>query len=241
MAATNVGKSIALTNTATASYMPRMVDGVMVPGHNTILVTCEMRPKKIGARGLGILTDIPLREFKENQEKIRARVSDVKGKCGQFEIYEMPPNECSVDHISAITNNIRRTRGWSPKVIIIDYLDLLASRHSSNNKDDYTRQKSVSTEVTGLAKKENAFIATATQTNRSASGGDDAPHLNQVAESFGKTMPLDYIVSLGQTFEMREQTPPLIQLYVVKNRDGQREVGVECTINYNNMQIRERL
>jgi replicative DNA helicase len=155
----------------------------------------------------------------------------------------MPPDECSVDDIYGVIDRNRRLRGWQPKVVIIDYLELMLSRHSHRNKEgDYTRQKSVSTEIRGLAKNESVLVYTANQTNRSAINNREngAPiDVDKSAESFGKNMPVDYVISMNQTEAEYNQARPEIRLWIAKNRNGPKFVAVHTHVDYQTMKIAE--
>lgn len=245
LAATNVGKSILLCNNAMSSLQGEGADGVI--GQDVLLITFELDSIKTAMRCLGSATGIQLDQVIENQDYIRRLVRTMEQTYKKkFAIYEWPPDECSVTHIYALLDNLKRTRGWKPDVIILDYMDLMVSRNDYYNKDDYNRQKHVANEIRGLAKNENILIFTATQTNRSAAGGDEikgvpkAPvDLNKAAESFAKQFSLDYVVSLNQSNSERKSVPPRIRLFVAKNRNGPRHQTVECTIEYNTMRVRE--
>ena len=63
--------------------------------------------------------------------------------------------------------------------------------------------------------------------------------LNKVAESFGKTMPVEYVVSLNQTTEEYHANPAVIRLWVAKNRNGEKFVNVTTNVNYGRMSIFE--
>jgi replicative DNA helicase len=159
----------------------------------------------------------------------------------RFAIYEWAPDECSVTHVYALLDNLRRTESFQPDVIILDYMDLMVSRNAGYNKDDYTRQKHVANEIRGLAKNENVLVFTATQTNRSGSGGgEELADLNKAAESFGKQFALDYVISLNQSRAQRRAEPfPQITMYIAKNRNGPRSEQINCTIDYNTMVVEE--
>lgn len=240
--------SIVLTNNVVSCITPTGSDPD-ARGLDTIIVSLEMSDKKISKRQLGILTGIPLNDLKARRSDVERAMESMKKRGGHCEIIEFPPDEVSVDHIAAAVDQIRRTKGWSPKVIVLDYLDLLMSRVPAYNKDEYLRQKHVATEVRGLAKKLRVPIFTATQTNRSGvqtngkekDKGPENIGLNQIAESFGKAMPLDYIISINQTDEERKGAGgiPRFRFYIIKNRDGRREITIEASINYNNMRVRE--
>jgi len=121
------------------------------------------------------------------------------------------------------------------------------SRRDSYNADDYTRQKHVATEVCGFAKKHNVLVYSATQTNRSGAGAQRFNHddgikmieLNQAAESYGKTMPVDYVISLNQSIADRNADMPCVHMFIAKNREGPRLITVDCTVNYETMKVFE--
>lgn len=242
LAATNIGKSIMLVNNAISSLKGLKDNGT--DGLDVLLVTFELDTIRTAMRCLGVATGINLDAIKEHQDYIKRICKTMQSTYkNKFYIYELPPDECSVNHIYAIIDNLKRMKGWKPDVVVLDYLELMVSRNPHYNKDDYTRQKHVSTEIRGLAKNEKVVIYTATQTNRSGSGGneDEPVDLNKSAESYGKNMPLDYVVSLNQSDRERQSIPPRLRLYIAKNRNGPKHDTIECTINYNNMQVKESL
>jgi replicative DNA helicase len=239
MAGTNIGKSILLVNNAISSISGIGPDGT--PGQNVLLITFELDTTKTAMRCMGAATKIALDDLLEHQEHARRIITQIKQTYNKrFAIYEWAPDECSVAHIYALLDNLRRVESFSPDVIIIDYMDLMVSRNSEYNKDDYTRQKHIANEIRGLAKNENVLVFTATQTNRSgAAGGEEMADMNKVAESYGKQFSLDYIVSLNQTRDQRRMEPPRITMYIAKNRNGPRAEQIECEINYNTMFVKE--
>jgi replicative DNA helicase len=240
LAPTNVGKSILLCNTAISSLKGMGPRGI--PGQDVLLITCELDTIKTAMRCLGVMAqDIPMEKIPERKDYITRIVNQIQNTYNKrFLIVEWPPEECSVNNIYALLDSLKRTDGWHPDVIIIDYLDLLISRNSSNNTDDYSRQKSVSSEIRGLAINENVLIFTATQTNRTAVSGEDVADMSKAAESFGKQFSLDYVISLNQTRNERSATPPRMRMYIAKNRNGPKNEIIDCTITYETMVVREQ-
>jgi replicative DNA helicase len=240
LAGTNVGKSIMLCNNAIASLKGEGSDGR--DGQDVLLVTFELDTIKTAIRCLASAIGIPTNELVEHQDHIRRTMEQMKKTYNRrFLIYELPPDECSVNHIHAIIETLRNTENWKPEVVILDYMDLMVSRNDAYNKDDYTRQKHVANEIRGLAKKENVLVFTATQTNRSGASGEEIVDLTKAAESFGKQFSLDYVISLNQTQAQRIATPPRLGLFVAKNRNGPKHEMISCEINYNTMVVRELL
>jgi len=240
----------------------------MKQGHDVMFVTFELSKMMTGLRLVSSIADAELNKFiRPNVEELnqselsdlRIRQKAVKKKVLKFKrhdaklvIYELPPDECSVNDIYAIMDNNRKMKGWQPKVVVLDYLELmLARRKYDNERGDYTRQKAIATELRGLARNENVLIFTATQGNRSSletgvRHGDQqtAPGhlgLDKAAESFGKAMPVDYVISLNQReCEYRpESGPSIIRLWIAKNRNGPKFESIETNVFYNTMTISE--
>lgn len=235
MAATNVGKSIMLANNAVSAIKS---------GHNTLFVTFELSALRTAFRCLGALTRLKLDDAYAHKETfINNAMRVFNTHHSHLVIYELPPSECSVNHLYAICESLRRTRGWRPDVVCLDYLDLMKSRESAYNVKMYDRQKEVATELRGLAKNEDVVVFTATQTNRSgvASENGNPIDLDQAAESYGKMMPLPYVISLNQTGAQRDNNPPLIDLFIAKNTNGPKHGTVTCSIEYDKMLITEAL
>jgi replicative DNA helicase len=269
LAPTGVGKTLTLIN---------MAYSAMEEGHNVLFITFELSTYKTAIRLASLMSKVPMSDFtranicslpEEEQEEIRGAQTKVRNairagrdKSGELLIYELPPDECSVDDIYGIIEGHRKTKGWEPKVVVLDYLELMLSRRSCNNNEgDYTRQKSVATEMRGLAKNEKVLVYSATQTNRSGakSGSrDDAPNaaadpthidLDKAAESFGKAMPVDYVVSLNQTTDeyragMGADGKPspngaTVRLWIAKNRNGPKFVSITTKVFYEKMSIKQ--
>lgn len=262
MAPTGVGKSIALINSGAACIKRKL---------NVLHVTCEMTFLKTALRYLGCFTEIPIRERKNYKSNIAGRLATIKATYGsELIIVEFPPDEISVDVIHALLDSIRKIHGIKIDVVVIDYLELLVSRVPANNKEEYTKQKRVSTEVSRLAVKEDVLVFTASQTNRS--GNEDESQqgngprkaladpnskvigISKMAESYGKAMPLSYIVTINQTKNEYEQgiikdknnpdAPPrvtnaLARFHIVKNRNGPKNKTINARINYETMKMEE--
>lgn len=238
LAPTNTGKSILLINNAIASLKGMNRDGAN--GQDVLLVTFELDTIKTALRCLSTTTGIAQDQVGNNQDYIRRVINTIKETYNKrLLIYEFPPDECSVDHIYALIDNLKRKEGWKPDVVIIDYLDLMVSRNAAYNKDDYTRQKHVATELRGLAKNENVLVFTATQTNRSGGEGGEPIDLSKTAESYGKQFALDYVISLNQSLEDKLEKPPRIRFFVAKNRNGPKNEMITCEINYDTMVVKE--
>jgi replicative DNA helicase len=197
-----------------------------------------------------------------NKDQITQILSRCKAHYGaELVLYKFPADEVSVSTLHQVMDFLRRNKGFNPKVVIVDYLELMISRNKFMNRDDYARQKSIATELCSFADKEGVAVFTATQTNRYGmteeeqankkmvgTGGGKAIDLDKIAESFGKSMPLAYVVSINQTkneYEAGydkgriENTAARARLFIAKNRNGPKSETVTIRMNYITMKAKE--
>lgn len=246
MAPTGVGKSIVMVNTAVANFKR---------GRNVLFISLEMPWKKVALRFMGCLTDVWIKDRFIKEEQVRSRLMSCKSTYNSnLVISEFPPDQVNVDQIQGQIDRIGKINGVKFDVVIIDYLELLMSRTPEYNRDDYIRQKRVGTEVDRLAKIEDVLVVTATQSNRSGvadSQKEKVLDLNQVAESYGKTMPISYLVTINQSKKEYEQgrmdpskeTSPVTKaqcrFFFAKNRNGAKNIKVGARVNYETMRMME--
>lgn len=232
MAPTGTGKSIIIINTAAACIARKL---------NVLHVTFELSKYKTALRYCGVFSKVPLKNRIPQEHYIRSVLKKLKSSYGaDLAIFEYPPDDVSIDTIMALVDHLEKSYNWKPDVIALDYLELMVSRNPYFNRDDYKRQKKVSTEIRQLAKKTGCFIITATQTNRNnGDRKDEGAHLdvNRVAESYGKMMPVDYVISINQTVEEYENK--MIRLYIAKNRNGPKGISVPAKVDYDTMLVTE--
>jgi replicative DNA helicase len=241
LAGTNVGKSIMLCNNAITSWMGPGQDGRI--GQDVLLVTFELDYIKTAMRCLGALTkNIPLNTLVEQQHVVTQRIEEAKANYdGRIYISELPPESCTIDDIHSLIDNLKKTKGWTPNVVIVDYMDLMLSRNKKYNDDNYERQRSVASELRAFAKKEHVLVFTATQTNRNPKDAQDGAviDLSRAADSYAKQFSMDYIIGIIQSAAERAMTPAQVRFTIAKNRNGPRNEIIPCQINYDTMYARE--
>jgi KaiC/GvpD/RAD55 family RecA-like ATPase len=238
MAPTGVGKSILLPHSGIAC---------MKRGANVLHLTLELSKLKTALRYAGAISDVEIhRRFEpQNRAKMISSLDKAKNTYGgDLKIFEFPPDEISVTHVYQLINQLRRQDNWHPDIVVIDYLELMISRRISDNDKEYTKQKQVSTQIRGIARNENVLVFTATQTNREDPKTKSGPGggiigINRVAESYGKMMPMDYVVSANQELDEYNSDHPQLRLFVAKNRNGQKNKKVTVSINYKTFRLSE--
>jgi len=231
MAPTGVGKSIALVNSGIMNYRRNL---------KVLHVTLELSEFKTKQRYISAFTKTATRDLITNRDRVTSIMDrEIASHSGGLLIYEFPPEEISVDTIYQIIKWLKKHKAWIADVVIVDYLELMMSRRAQYNKEDYIRQKRVSTELRGLASNENVLLFSATQTNRDQTkkgpDGGGMIDVNRVAESYGKMMPSDYVVSLNQSPE--EYQAGRLRFYIAKNRNGPKFKTISAKVNYDLMTI----
>lgn len=241
VAPTGVGKSIMLVNTGVAN---------LLNGKNVLHITLENSAELTGNRYIGAFTEFNIADRVKNKGAIKEACEKIKlTNDKELMILYFPADSISVDTIEVAIRDLEKHYGFVPDVLIVDYLELLMSKYPQRNKEDYTRQKSVSTELCALTAKINTFTASASQTNRAGSKdnteGDAVINLDKLAESYGKAMPVDYVVSINQnSTEYQQQGMATshigrVRFFIAKNRNGPKFEVVNAQINYLNMKAKE--
>jgi len=227
--------------------LPHSGIACMKRGANILHITLELSKVKTALRYAGAISNVEVHRRFEPQNRARMVTALEKAKTmynGDLKIFEFPPDEISVVHIYQLIDKLRKQDNWHPDVLVIDYLELLISRRASDNDKEYNKQKQVSTQIRGVAKNEDVLIFTATQTNREDPKAKKGPGggvigINRVAESFGKMMPMDYVVTANQELDEYNNDHPQLRLWVAKNRNGQKNKKVTISINYKTFRLSE--
>jgi len=236
MAPTGVGKSILLPHSGIAC---------LKRGANVLHVTLELSKVKTALRYAGAISNVEIHKRFEPQYRQKMVTALDKARntySGDLKIFEFPPDEISVNEIYHLITQLRKQKNWHPDVLVVDYLELMISRRKTDNDKDYTRQKQVATQLRGVAKNEDMLVFTATQTNRDdpkSKNPGQVLGVNKVAESYGKMMPMDYVVSANQDADEYQGTTPQLRLFVAKNRNGKKNEVVRIKVNYQTMRMEE--
>lgn len=271
LAPTNVGKSIVMVNCGVQCARA---------GYRVLHVTLEMSKQKTQRRYLTAATkvrtedisnlqmDATTEETRTIQQKcrneIREKIYSASRSNGEGDVFiaEFETDSISVDDIRQLCDYLRKSKGWSPDVIIIDYLELMLTRNPLGGGDqqnkEHLRQKKLSNEVAALAQSENALVITATQGNRDAhadasgKNGQVKQHekpkatlldMDKMADSFAKGMRLDYVISINQTpeeynYSMKPRKGKF-RFFVAKNREGPKYKVMHAVVNYENMFVEQ--
>ncbi len=184
---TGVGKTLIKTHLA-CQYMKQGLD--------VLYITMEMAEERIAERIDANLMDIdidqlhiiPKDSFQKKLEKL---------KIGRLIVKEYPTAGAHVGNFRALIRELKIKKDFTPKVIILDYLNICASSRVkwAANMNTYIYIKSIAEEIRGLAVECNVPIITSSQLNREGFGSSD-PDLTNTSESFGLPATADLMMAI---------------------------------------------
>ena len=212
LATTGGGKSLVKCHAAA---------GALMMGKNVLYITMEMAEERISERIDANLMDCTLDEVTEMPRDVfEKRINRIKSKAtGKLIVKEYPTGSAHVGHFRHLLNELRMKRGFTPDIIMIDYLNICASSRvkGAAAANSYTLVKSIAEEVRGLAMEYNCAVVTSSQFNRDGYGNSDVD-LTNTSESMGITHTADCILGLITSEELDNLGQLMIKQ--LKNRWG---------------------
>lgn len=146
------------------------------------------------------------------------RVNNLRNKTkGEFIIKEFPTGTAHVGHFRHVLDELKMKKGFSPDVIIVDYLTIMASSKlpASAKSNSNTYFTSVAEELRGLGVEYDVPIWTATQFGRSGQTADDVD-MTDLALAIGIANTADFMVAFMQPEQMAKDDRVIGK--VLKNR-----------------------
>lgn len=205
------GKSIWLCHTAAAA---------ITMGYNVLYITLELSravvQERIDANLLNMyVNDVRRLDFEPYMEKMNRVRSKITGK---LIVRDYPMSVTTTSQFNSLIQELKSKRGFTPDLIIVDYLNLCASsRIKPGMANSYERIKAVAEELRGIAFLHDAAVWTATQYNREGAKSSD-PEMEGVSDSYGLPYTLDLFLAFMSNEEL--EVDNLIQVKQLKNRDN---------------------
>lgn len=227
IAPTGVGKSMFMTDWAAF---------LLTAGYNVLYVTLELAEERVGERidaklfntELKNLTDMPKSTFDNHIAKIKQKSH------GKLIIREYSPGTFHANHLRFLLQELKTKKNMEPDVIMIDYLNLMASYRMKDNSNSYSYIKAITEEIRGVGMQHNAVVCAPTQTNRSGVGVTDYG-LTEVSDSYGAAMTADAIFGFISTPEMEAMNQMRVKF--MKNRFGNPDFSFLVGVNRPKMSL----
>jgi replicative DNA helicase len=220
-----VGKSLYLANQAVRSCLD---------GADVLYITLEMAEDRVAQRLDSIFSRIRQDQLKDRCDDLKSRLDQVTATVpdrGQLKIKEFPTKRATVNQLRAYLNQLSNYENFSPDVIIVDYLELLAT---DSEMAEYQAQERLAQELRGLAIEHKCLMWTATQTNRE---GKKVRLITdtELADSYGKTRVCDLVISINQDEEEFDKGKS--RIYIIKSRNGRARFIIPAKMDYQRLVI----
>lgn len=223
---TGVGKSLLVGN---------IVTNVIRQKHDVVLITLEMSEKRYAKRISSMLTSIALSQLSEKIDNYKEYINDfISDNKARLVIKEFSAKSVTPNNIKAFIKKLEKKKGFSPKLIALDYLTLCKS--SKSNIPKHEEFQFITQEGRGLTYCFECPMITPAQLNRSSHNAA-SPRLDTVAGSFAMLSDFDNFSVVSQTDEEREENK--IQISGKKVRDGAKNGGGYLKVDYDTLRFYE--
>jgi replicative DNA helicase len=195
-------------------------------GMTVLHYSLELNEAYVGLRYDSVVTGIANQNLKHHLEDVKQAVAKLPGN---LIIRYYPTKSCSV---TGLRGHIEKCilQGKKPDLIVVDYADLL----KGNGTEKRMELETIYEDLRGLAGEYQVPVWTASQANRSALE-EDVIGADKIAESYGKVMVADFVISLSRKLE--DKLAGTGRWHVIKNRFGPDGITLPSKMNTNNGQI----
>jgi replicative DNA helicase len=217
VAPAGIGKSWALMNIGAHSVKK---------GKTVLHYTLELNAAYVGLRYDSVITGIANQNLKHYQDEVKEKLEEVDG---DLIIKYYPTKTVSV---LGIKSHVEKCimQGKQPDLIIVDYADLLRG-HGQEKRHEL---EGIYEDLRGMAGEYEIPVWTASQANRSALE-EDVIDASKIAESYGKVMVADFIISLSR--KVTDKLAGTGRWHVIKNRFGPDGITLPSKMNTSNGQF----
>ena len=213
MGAAKSGKSMAMINFA--------INAAQV-GYRVLYITLEVANTIIADRIDANLSDTPMRELDAKAEQVELRIKEKIKTISAMTLHEFPTGTMKVSDLRRLIERYKQ-QGVIFDLVVIDYADLMAPEHRTDNVQENSR--TIYVDLRGVAMEHGFALLTATQTNREGAKKAVAS-ATDVAEDFNKIRIADVVISINVTPE--ERAANLARLHFAASRN--QETGITVTI-----------
>ena len=215
-------------------YLINAMYGAMLVGKSVLYITYELSEKAVLKRLYSRISQSTRKEMIQEEQITKAvskffRLCKAKGK-----VIYLPSRSVSVEGIESLIEKQQLYFDFSPDMIIVDYLDLIAPRSIDYKGELRHRLRNITDDLRSISLRRNIAVLSATQANRASLAKMKITEAN-TAESFGKIEVSDVVLAICQTDEERKLKRA--RLSVLKNRDYVAGGCIEIYVDFEKMTL----
>lgn len=220
------GKSITLGNVAVNYVMSN---------HNVWYITLELSSDLVEQRFDCMFSGIPTVNWQENINNIVDKVTKAGIDCGNL-VVDYMSSGTTANEIRGKLKEFQLTRGYTPEVLILDYIDLASPNNKNSNDGVFEKDKACSEQLRSILNDFNMIGFTASQQNRSAVNVEISElNHSHIAGGISKVNTVDWYYSIifNPAMKAREE----IIFLCLKSRSSD-AVGKKCLLKWDNNRLR---
>ena len=228
MAPSGVGKSMFMLNLA-----DKMIKANQ---SNVLIISLEMSCRIYAKRYITLTTSVPFSELKKQAKKVESKFkveSRINGK--KLQIIEFPTSQATVLDIENKINELK-AKGWSPDVVIVDYLTIMKPLNKVSSNKGYESGITLAEELRGLSGKLKIPFISAIQSNRNENFNNSKVDVSNVSESYGIVSTCDFLGALYQS--EADKLDGRLYFKTLKNRNGNCST-ILYSVDYSTIKISE--
>ena len=219
------------TVTHNTNFLINLACSAVLDGVPTLYVTLELDEETILTRMDARFTGVSLKNLKSDKHEVEAAWKKIHQHVSKnLVVKEFPPGATTVAMLKQHIRKLER-EGFYPKLIVIDYADLLKPRIEFADSS-YETQGQVYIDILGMLAELKMVGWTATQGNRKSMDKDTAGDvdLSMMADSVKKAF-LAYVV-LGIAQSAKEKKMKKGRVVLLKNRNGPSDRELKVAIEH---------
>ena len=201
-------------------------------GYDVVYITLEMSERKVMKRLGAMRLKIPINEYdvvSKNTELIKKKIENLKSinsglnddifnqSIGKIIVKFWAAGTATINDMDSYLSKLKEKRGIKPKMVIVDYITLIAPQKGVSGDNLFTKGKHLAEGLRALGAKYECPIITGIQVSKDAWNANDIT-LEQVPESKAIAETADTFFAIIRTEEMKRQN--LYRFKLLKQRDG---------------------
>lgn len=192
-------------------------------GHPTLYITLEMSAEIAASRIDASISEFAMKDLTDNLNAVEAAVIDKRSKSAPLHIVQQSGYSLTPAGLRRMVEHYR-AKGVIFDLIVVDYLDLMAPDHRSN--DSIENSKNIYVGVRAIGQENNIAILSATQTNREGFKSVIAK-AEHAADDFNKIRIADLTISINATDD--EKAANEARLHFAASRNEQSGMTVHIS------------
>lgn len=220
------GKSVMMSNLA-VNFLEKKL--------NVLYISLELSERVVAKRFDSMITGLGQSEIFKQMTRVAVEIQKSSLEMGKLHIKRMPESITKANDIRSYLKEFEMTHGYIPDLIIIDYLDCMASNRNISVEDVFTKDKFVSEEVRSIGFDFDCVVCSASQLNRGAVNEKETHSHSSIAGGISKIFTVDNFVIIEQTDQMRAKGEYRLKLMKTRSSGG---VGKTILLKWNPISLR---